>query len=358
MAHVANVTIDNTKVSADLTDYVLLVDLSDLPASFWDVVANGGGDIRVYKSDGTTELAREVVSCDTATDTGELHVKFSGTLSSTVDTVVQIHADGVSADYAVGATYGRNAVWSDFVAVWHLGEPSGDAIDSTGNGYDGTDTNTVGSTTGKISNARNFVNANSEYFACGTAPTITDATISFWYSFTSTDTYGAILCKRGSNNGEFAIYENNTDEWVGRVEDNSGNLSVTESNVITNTAGTFRHYVFTIDASAAGSGQEYYQNNVSLGRSRIASTAATSIGTNTNPLFIGTLASDSGVATNFIDGAIEELRLYDGVRTSDYRTTEYNNQNSPSTFYIAAASGGGGGATPSPYQSNFLMHMG
>ena len=63
MAHVANITIDNTKVSADLTDYVIYVNLANLNATFWSTVADGGGDIRVFKSDGTTELAREVVSC-------------------------------------------------------------------------------------------------------------------------------------------------------------------------------------------------------------------------------------------------------------------------------------------------------
>jgi hypothetical protein len=69
MTHVANVTIDSTEVAADLTDYPVYVDLSDLPASFWDTVASGGGDIRCYKSDGTTELAREVVSCEVAYQT-------------------------------------------------------------------------------------------------------------------------------------------------------------------------------------------------------------------------------------------------------------------------------------------------
>jgi hypothetical protein len=138
MTHVADVTIDNTEVAADLTDYPVYVDLSDLPASFWSTVASGGGDIRCYKSDGTTELAREVVSCDTTAETGELHLLYSGTLSSSVDTVIQIHADGSSADYAAGATYGRNEVWSDYGAVYHMADnPSGGTLtDATGNGYD------------------------------------------------------------------------------------------------------------------------------------------------------------------------------------------------------------------------------
>ena len=94
MANTANVVVQSSQVTADLTDFPLLVDLSDLPAGFWSTVSNGGGDIRVFKADGTTELAREVVSCDTATETGELWVKYAGTLSGSVDTTIQIHADG------------------------------------------------------------------------------------------------------------------------------------------------------------------------------------------------------------------------------------------------------------------------
>jgi hypothetical protein len=130
--HVADITIAAAQVAADLTDFPVYVDLSDLPSGFWSAVANGGGDIRCYKSDGTTEIAREVVSCDTDTDTGELWVKFSGTLSSSVDTVIQIHVNGASPDYAATATYGRNNVWTDYIGVWHLNDASD--VDSAGKG--------------------------------------------------------------------------------------------------------------------------------------------------------------------------------------------------------------------------------
>jgi hypothetical protein len=63
MTHVANIVIDHTKVAADLTDFTVSVDLNDLPDEFWNTVAEGGGDIRVFKSDGTTELPRDVVYC-------------------------------------------------------------------------------------------------------------------------------------------------------------------------------------------------------------------------------------------------------------------------------------------------------
>ena len=147
--HVANITIDKDKVDSDLTDFPIYIDLSDLPSSFWDTVVNGGGDIIVYKSDGTTELAREVVSCDTGTDTGELHIKYSGTLSGSSDTTIQIHADGSSSEPASDATYGSEAVWSDYEAVYHLT----DTNDSTSNDNDLTNNGATSGATGQIGDA-------------------------------------------------------------------------------------------------------------------------------------------------------------------------------------------------------------
>lgn len=91
-----------------------------------------GRDIRLYLSDGTTEIAREVVSCDPISETAEMYCLIptvTSGLSGTDDTVIQIHGDGTSDDYAVTATYGRNAVWADYEIATH----DGGQTDSTGN---------------------------------------------------------------------------------------------------------------------------------------------------------------------------------------------------------------------------------
>ena len=131
MAHVATITIDHTKVPGDLTDYVGLIvpDGSAGYAALYALCLEGGGDIRLFKSDDTTELPREVVSFSVSAETGEIHYRYAGTLSSSVDTDIHVYADGSSSDYAVGATYGRNAVWVDYEFVSH----DGGGTDSTGN---------------------------------------------------------------------------------------------------------------------------------------------------------------------------------------------------------------------------------
>jgi uncharacterized delta-60 repeat protein len=116
------ITIDADQISSDLTDFPVYVNLANMPASFWTYVKNGGGDIRITKADGTTEVPREVVSCNTSTNAGELHFKYPGTLSSSTDTDVYIYyGNSGASDYADTATYGANNVWdSNTKGVWHL----------------------------------------------------------------------------------------------------------------------------------------------------------------------------------------------------------------------------------------------
>lgn len=122
-------TIDKTKVAGSHTDYPCFIDLSLMPAEFWDAVKDGGGDIRCYSDTSkTTEFAREVVSCDKTNEIGELYVKLDA-IDNSNDFEFYVLVDGESRDYLSSDTYGRNAVWSDFYAVMHM---QGALTDSTG----------------------------------------------------------------------------------------------------------------------------------------------------------------------------------------------------------------------------------
>ncbi|MCA1807647.1 MAG: hypothetical protein LC687_07350, partial [Actinobacteria bacterium] len=101
-----------------------------------------------------TQLAREVVSVDTASSTGELHFK-ADSISSTTDTSFYIYYGNPNADdYAVNATYGRNDVWSDYAYVTHA--DSLPLVDSSGNISNATASGTPVISTGKTGNAVSF----------------------------------------------------------------------------------------------------------------------------------------------------------------------------------------------------------
>ena len=118
------VLIDHTKVPSDQANYKLYVDLDDMPDSFFSTVTSSGGDIRCYfDQTKTIELAREVVWIDKTGKRGEIHINVP-TASSSTGTDVYVEVDGVSTEPAFTSTYGRNAVWSGYAAVYHSYGPA------------------------------------------------------------------------------------------------------------------------------------------------------------------------------------------------------------------------------------------
>lgn len=339
------VTIDNTKVTADLTDFVVYVDLSDMAkagADIFDSCRSDGGDIRVTKSDGTTQLAREVVAINTGSGTGQLWFKFSGTLSSSSDTTIRIWYNGTDTEPATTATYGRNNVWTGFEMVLHLEEdPSGTApqiTDSTGNGNDGTTTGSMVSgdlISAKITNGLDFDGTDDGIEvddATGLKPT-SALTFSAWTYFNTT---GGVL----------GITEKNRDSaWGGwRQADNTflfrayiGGALRTATSTTTTSTSTWYHYAATAQTDAVN----LYIDGASDGS---ATGSFSTIGTNTQKLKIGKLGRLTA-NDNWLNGRLDEVRFASSALSSDWFGTEYNNQNSASTFYSVSDEQGGGGGT-------------
>ena len=336
MAHVATITIDHTKVPGDLTDYVGLIvpDASAGYSALYALCLEGGGDIRLFKSDDTTELAREIVTFSASAETGEIHYKYAGTLSSSVDTDIHVYADGSSSDYAVGATYGRNAVWSDYGAVYHLKT----GTDSTGNGNDLTATGvTFGGGTGVIGASSDFDGSNDVAFNSSTTELDGENTytIQFWAEpdasarkgvFGKTDGTSAATSawtaeQRADNKLRFKGYAGSSQSIS---EDSDANFFAANTYVM-------GHVV--VDATSL----IFYKNGASHGSHTVADTTTNSL---TGDLAVGAFGYNSPAILPF-NGNIDETRYRSSALTANHIAAEYNNQNSYSTFYSVAAVGGG-----------------
>jgi len=332
MSNVANITIDHTKVDADLTDFPIYIDLSDLPDSFWDVVANGGGDIRVYKDDGTTELAREIVSCDTGTKTGEMHLDYDGTLSSSSDITIQIWADGSSSEPASDATYGSENVWGDYEAVSHMNETSGSMVDSTGNGHTGTYQGDLpNTTTGKLSADAQDLDGVGDYVDVtdGGDFDFANGTMQIWVNSQETSEAGQhIFGDRDSNNSNYIqLYSYDPFENTGllqiRINDGSSSHDMSTSE------GSWEDNVWGMAHITWGnSGMEAFLNGSSE-----CTDAYTGNWTSNGDFDIGRTQKFSDASFN---GYLQEFRVRDEQLTATWISTEYNNQSSPSTFYTAS----------------------
>ena len=337
------VTIDSSKVTADQTDFPIYVDLSNLDKTtdIFDTCRTDGGDIRVTKSDGTTQLPREVVAIDTTAKTGELHLKYTGTLSSSSDTVIRIYYNGTDTEPASDATYGSQNVWSGYEAVYHLQNLTSD---STGNSYTLTNNNTVTNTAVKMGNGADFGTSNTDKsLNINNDLGITGGTISItgWFRMNteiSTDAQRFFSQQdEGTRVSNFIGYLYNSGDrllkWY-RAKNYVGTDLVSYATTLGTDDIHYIGYIYdgtNIKGYLAGS---EVASGTASGNGTTAGSDRFSIGVSQDPA--------EGTFTNYSSIDADEVRVSSTALSSTWIATEYNNQSSPSTFYSVGEEQGGG----------------
>jgi hypothetical protein len=325
------ITVDHTKVDADLTDFPVFVNLANLPAGFHaNVNQTDARDIRVTSSDGTTELPRDVVFYNSSSDTGELHFKASS-LANSANTEFFIYYGNASAsEPAANSTYGKNNVYTNgYRGVWHMGTPSTvSGADSTSYAHNGTVTGTT-AMSGKVGGAMDFDGVD-DVVVVGSSANLDitgSLTVSGWLNIPDTSGFDVIMdhAREGMSVENYCILHANGTlyfQWH-----NGSFRSVTASNFFSGLTNSHVFIVITYDSGTV----TIYRNGASVAS---ASGQAALVTDSNNVFKIGRYQVGS---QGYTDGIIDEVRVAASVRSSGWVSTEYNNQNSPSTFYTVGS---------------------
>ena len=325
------VTIDADEVDADLTDFPVYVDLSTLPSGFHNHVTSDGGDIRVTTGNGFAEVPRELVVYDSGSDTGELYFK-APELSASVDTEFYIYYGNAAADdYAVDATYGGENVWTNgYVGVYHMqATPTSLIVDSTSNDNDMSTNNMDGSnidTTSPLPGNGYVFNGSNEY------ATLADNASMDWEevsvsAFAKTNTLaadGAIFAKNGGGTSEPLLwFDEGVDDFTfGIVTGTSGFINSSSGGSYTARTTGVWYYV-----------QAAYDNvNVVVRVNGTQNFSAAATGGITNTTGNAGIAAEA-TNTRWLNGGIDELRVQDIGRTTEWMDAELSNMTTPGTFY-------------------------
>ena len=323
-----SITIDHTKITATTTpllNFPMLFSVTDSDLKYTDsggfVASSTAGDILFTSSDGTTKLSHEIEYY--ASTTGQIiaWVKIPS-LSPTDDTTIYMYYGSQTTTYQPNPT----GVWdSNYKGVWHL--PDGttlSALDSTSNANNGTLSNSPTAVTGQIDGGANFVRASGQSIhGTMTAPGL-PITMSALFKLSSLNVYHTFLAFNSGGNDGYELVVNDTNHpeaTFGGVADYSfSNLTVT--------TGQWYYFSITID-QANGTATGYMAK----------------LGDNLTVQSIG-VGTPNGTPTQFVigtqngqytDGIVDEVRVSNITRTASWITTEYANQNSPSTFYAYSA---------------------
>jgi hypothetical protein len=346
------IRVPNTSLTADLTDFPVYVNLNNMSAGFFTNVKSDGGDIRVTKADGVTEVPRDLVFITTGSSIGELHFKADGVLSSTANNDFYIYYGNAGASNpAAGDPFGRNNTWnSGYVLVAHCQElPNGTApqiIDSTSNSNNGT---SVGSMTsgdsvaGKLAGQGLDFDGVNDFIRFGNAASLqmsTNLTVELWVNGVSSNQQGFV------GKGGTTLADNS---WL--IGSNTNVLSGSSDVIIANATpagagnsklyragsvvfdSTWRHVALTF---AANDLKTFVNGSNDTGsRTQIWNATVNSLHNTPEQVKLG--GSLLGSGGNFKAFIGDEFRLSNVTRTPEWIAASYSNQNAPASFYTVSA---------------------
>jgi PKD repeat protein len=317
-----NITIDHTKVYGTQNNFPVLINLSsdnDLKTN----TRGDGYDILFTLSDGTTKIPHEIERYTSSSGALVAWVNVS-TITSTDDTTIFMYYGNA----ASSNQQNRNAVWdANFRGVWHLKEdPSGAAPqmqDSTSNARHGTSAGAMATSDqvpAIVNGGLNFDGSNDEITSAMDAIT-TEITVEVWASTSSNGV------TRGIVNKEISTY---TGYLLRKHSDNTyrfatGNPTTAGQYAASNTAYTDSNWHHVVGVRRSGTNYLYIDG---IQQTATFTQAITDSGANFD---IG--RSYSNYNGYWWSGGIDEVRVSNIGRSTFWIATEYNNQNSPSTFY-------------------------
>lgn len=330
------ITIDSSQVTGDLIDFPVLINLIDPDLS--NKAKSNGYDIIFTDSDGKTKLDHEIESYNDTT--GELiawvEIPY---LSSSTDTVIFMYYGNPDAQDQQNPT----GVWdSNYTGVWHLKEIptgiTGDIKDSTLNNNNGTtegSMSAINSVEAKIGKGLEFDEINDMIRIKNSTSlnsTDTTATIQLWLWWDNASDGDHQIVMSSSN--RFTVGANDGYEWATQGSGNhfyypwGGHNSNYNLGPNPFTNQTWHHLVVTHNYSSKGV-NIYIDGNAMFFSTENVPTFWTQLALPDDWLWGG----NPDRATRYFDGMFDEIRVSNIDRSLEWIQTEFNNQNSTSSFY-------------------------
>lgn len=247
-------------------------------------------------------------------------------------TVTATNAGGSNS--ATSAAVNPSSLLTGLAAYWKMDEASGNRADSVG-GFTLTDGNTVGSNTGKVSLAADFVGANSESLSVASAAALQagarDFFFDLWFFTTSVTGVQFLISKGTASSGvghEYGLFMNGTSlSWRISAGAAQTSLVIANTTLIINTW----YYVACWWEQAAGLVWGQLNNNAA-----VSSALAGTVNTSAAVLSFGAFNAASSFATVRLDEVGRWNRLLTGAEI----LARYNGGSGQHPPFLTGSDGG------------------
>lgn len=295
-----------------------------------DVQNSNGYDI-IFTSDeaGTSQLDHEIESYNPTTGAVVFWVKIPTALTAT-DTVIYIQYGNASINTS---QENKTGVWSSsFGLTSHITDGATlSAADSTSNNATPTLGAAAAAATGKLDGGVSFPGLSDDNRitwpdSSALSPTAA-ITVSLWLKRSSTGSPTRVMLNKGDGatnaDSSYEFVFNSSDELRFEINNGSGWRTAQSPDAINDTT-TWHLTHGTFD----GSNVKIYVD----GALKTTTAFSGSINNDTQTLKVGELSN----GTLKFAGSLDEIRIASVARSADWIATEFNSQNSPSTFYTVS----------------------
>jgi hypothetical protein len=314
------ITIQSSKVQADLTDFPVMIKLTgaDFQSIEDDVTDPDGDDIIFRTSPGGAQLDHEIEVYDTTNDILVAWVRVPSLSGSSNTDIYMLYGN----DCITTSTQNAPGVWSNgYEAVYHLHD---DWNDSTGF-HNGTGGQTQGYVSGQIANGVDFEGSNSDYINIGTWSVSGNAlTLQAWVKYESFADTQTILDKSSGTSASNYVWNLSTDKLGGSYR---ARFYTPNSQLDGSTNFSTTNWYLVIGKYDGAASLKYIRIN---NGADTQSSQSGNLTENTNQVRIGDHATGGDQP---FDGIIDEVRISSAARSDAWLNTEYNNQSDPSTFF-------------------------
>lgn len=291
--------------------------LSLAPAAFWTHARSDGGDIRVYKQDGT-QAARQLTAFDPVAKTGSLWIRGNSGTSFWVT-----YGNAAWTEPAANSTYGSQATWETALKVVLHGHNFNDATLNANNGSHSA--GVTANNAGKIGGA--FASSSSTDYisiAHNSSLVFSNWSMSAWINVSwSPGGIGRIANKAVSNTGfQWRVANPSSSPTALTLQQTPGQANSTG----TFSQGAWHHVAFSQDSNSAT-----IQYIDGVGEAPVTIGAPSSMPAAPLMLF------NRDDLTRILYARIEGFRVWDRIVSGTEFANMYANQNSPATYWTTGA---------------------
>jgi hypothetical protein len=314
------ISINATNVAGPLTNFPILISHNDSDLHLRALAS--GNDLVFTSSDGTTKLAHEIESYSNGLVTAWVKVPY---LAANSYTLLYLYYGNAATTNQQSAS----SVWDgNYNTVWHLKEAGNGTTrefkDSTANARHARGRGGIPAVAaGKFSVGQSF-NGTSDYIEGESNIGITGnavRTLSFWAKLSS-GSGSAVAGWGNANNNESFIAGAYGNYWT-LAGNGAGN---DWTSIAAASTGSWQFHTIVHNGSTA----RWYVNGTEIGTGFKHSYATTD-----GKVLLG-MATYAGT-TFYLNGVLDEIRISNLARSTNWIRTEYANQNSPATFYTVGA---------------------